>query len=750
MPSKNDKKEQITLNIEGMTCTACSARVESNLNKLEGVEAAVNLSLNSANISYDKDLVSPELLKETINRLGYQVVEQTADDIDPYQMQAEELKRMKRRVILAIILALPLLWSMFAHLGLKIITPDILLNPWFQWALATPIQFYIGYGFYKGSYYSLKNRYANMDVLVALGTSAAYFYSIYNVFTGSDHLYFETSAVLITLVLLGKYLEALSKRETFAALAKLISLKPEVAYIERDGEFVAVAVASVRVGDILTVRPGERVPLDGKIISGFSSIDESMISGESIPVDKKPGDEVIGATINNFGTFQFQVTRVGDETLLSQIIQSVEEATAAKPNIQRIADRISNIFVPTVIVIAVLTFIGHYFIFSAGDFSRSLLIAISVLVISCPCALGLATPTSIMVGTGRAAEHGILFKSGEFIENANKISAIVFDKTGTLTKGQPELTDYQLIAGDEQDLLKAILSIESYSEHPIGQAVARGIAAMGLKAEPVSDFAVLPGRGVKGVHAGKEYQIGTRRLLNDLGVHYSGLEAVAEDLENQGKTVFFVAASDVGSDAESVSGDSAGTNEWIFNGIVAVADTVKEDSRAAVERLESAGLEVYMLTGDNLRTAQQIGSQVGITNIIAEVLPQGKVDAIKRLQDEGHYVAMVGDGINDAPALIAADVGIAIGSGTDIAIEASDITLLRDSIAGVPDAITVSRKTLRNIKQNLFASLFYNSLGIPLAAIGLLSPIIAGIAMSLSSVSVVLNALRLKRIRLDD
>ena len=731
MPSKNDKKEQITLNIEGMTCTACSTRVETNLNKLEGVEAAVNLSLNSANISYDKDQVSAELLKETINKLGYQVVEKSAENSDPYLMHAEELKRMKRRVILAIILALPLLWSMFGHLGLKIITPDILLNPWFQWALATPIQFYIGYGFYKGSYFSLKNRYANMDVLVALGTSAAYFYSVYNVLVGNDHLYFETSAVLITLVLLGKYLEALSKRETYTALAKLFSLKPEVAYIERDGGFVEVAVSTVRVGDILTVRPGERVPLDGTIITGFSSIDESMISGESIPVDKNLGDEVIGATINNFGTFQFKVTRIGEETLLSQIIKSVEEATATKPNIQRIADRISNIFVPTVIALSILTFIAHYFIFSAGDFARSLLVAISVLVISCPCALGLATPTSIMVGTGKAAENGILFKSGEYIENANKISAIVFDKTGTLTKGQPELTDYRLINGDEQELLKAILSIESYSEHPIGQAVARGIVAMGLTADPVSDFAVLPGRGVKASYGGQVYQIGTRRLLDDLGVDYRSLEAEAMALEDQGKTVFFVAAQAI-------------------NGIVAVADTVKEDSLAAVKRLQDAGIELYMLTGDNQRTAEQIGKQVGITNVIAEVLPQGKVDAIKRLQSEGHYVAMVGDGINDAPALIAADVGIAIGTGTDIAIEASDITLLRESISGVPAAITVSRKTLRNIKQNLFASLFYNSLGIPLAMIGLLSPIIAGIAMSLSSVSVVLNALRLKRIKIDE
>lgn len=726
-----NNKDRVTLNIEGMTCTACSMRVETNLNKLDGVQATVNLTMNTANISYDKEQTSIEDLKSTIEQLGYKVVEKTEINALDYLEKADELKGMKRRLIISIILSFPLLYSMFAHFGLSVIVPDFLLNPWFQWALATPVQFYIGWVFYKGAYFSLKNRYANMDVLIALGTSAAYLYSVYNVLTGDDHLYFETSAILITLVLLGKYLESLSKGQTYEAIQKLVSLKPEVAYIERDNEIIEIPIADVKVGDLLLVRPGERIPLDGTITSGFSSIDESMISGESIPVDKNIGDEVSGGTTNNFGSFTFEVTRIGEDTMLSQIIKAVADATGSKPEIQRIADRISNVFVPTVIVLSVLTFLAHYFIFSQGDFERALLVAISVLVISCPCALGLATPTSIMVGTGKAAEHGILFKSGETIENANKLTAIVFDKTGTLTTGKPQLTDYQLNPEREQELLQAILSVESYSEHPIGKAVVTGIRELGIKADTVSDFEVLPGQGVRGTVGEVEYNIGTRALMRKLAIDYSAYDEAASSLESQGKTVFLVAAG------------------LTLQGIIAVADTVKEDSQRAIERLQKDGLEIFMLTGDNHATAMEIAQQVGITNVIAEVLPIDKAKAIIDLQEAGHYVAMVGDGINDAPALITADVGIAIGSGTDIAIEASDITLIHDSISGVADAITISQKTLRNIKQNLFASLFYNSLGIPLAMAGLLAPIIAGVAMSLSSVSVVLNALRLKRIKLD-
>lgn len=729
----SNKKEQITLNIEGMTCAACSARIETNLNKLDGVDATVNLTMNNANIRYDEEQTSVAELKEAIERLGYNVIEKTEINTLDYLDKSAELLRMKRKLIISVILALPLLYSMFAHFGLGAIVPDILLNPWLQWTLATPVQFYIGFTFYKGAYFSLKNRYANMDVLIALGTSAAYFYSVYNVLSGNDHLYFETSAILITLVLLGKYLEALTRGQTYESIQKLFSLRPDVAYMERDNLIIEIPITDVRVGDTLIVRPGERVPLDGTITSGFSSIDESMISGESIPVDKKIGDEVIGGTINNFGSFQFTVTRVGEYTVLAQIIQAVADATGSKPEIQRLADRISNIFVPTVIGLALLTFLIHYIFVTLGDFERALLISISVLVISCPCALGLATPTSIMVGTGKAAEYGILFKNAETIENVNKITAVVFDKTGTLTKGTPQLTDYQLNPAREQVLLQAILSVESYSEHPIGQAVVDGIREMDVKAVTVQNFAVLPGQGVRGTVNGAEYNIGTRALMRDLSIDYSGYDVAADKLESQGKTVFMIAE---------------GTT---LQGIIAVSDTVKEDSQVAIERLQADNIEVYMLTGDNRVTAGEIARQVGISenNIIAEVLPVDKAKVITILQESGHYVAMVGDGINDAPALIAADVGIAIGSGTEIAIEASDITLIHGSIKGVLDAITVSKRTLRNIKQNLFASLIYNILGIPLAAIGLLSPIIAGVAMSLSSVSVVLNSLRLKQIKLD-
>lgn len=729
----SNKKEQITLNIEGMTCAACSARIETNLNKLDGVDATVNLTMNNANIRYDEEQTSVAELKEAIERLGYNVIEKTEINTLDYLDKSAELLRMKRKLIIFVILALPLLYSMFAHFGLGAIVPDILLNPWLQWTLATPVQFYIGFTFYKGAYFSLKNRYANMDVLIALGTSAAYFYSVYNVLSGNDHLYFETSAILITLVLLGKYLEALTRGQTYESIQKLFSLRPDVAYMERDNLIIEIPITDVRVGDTLIVRPGERVPLDGTITSGFSSIDESMISGESIPVDKKIGDEVIGGTINNFGSFQFTVTRVGEDTVLAQIIQAVADATGSKPEIQRLADRISNIFVPTVIGLALLTFLIHYIFVTLGDFERALLISISVLVISCPCALGLATPTSIMVGTGKAAEYGILFKNAETIENVNKITAVVFDKTGTLTKGTPQLTDYQLNPAREQVLLQAILSVESYSEHPIGQAVVDGIREMDVKAVTVQNFAVLPGQGVRGTVNGAEYNIGTRALMRDLSIDYSGYDVAADKLESQGKTVFMIAE---------------GTT---LQGIIAVSDTVKEDSQVAIERLQADNIEVYMLTGDNRVTAGEIARQVGISenNIIAEVLPVDKAKVITILQESGHYVAMVGDGINDAPALIAADVGIAIGSGTEIAIEASDITLIHGSIKGVLDAITVSKRTLRNIKQNLFASLIYNILGIPLAAIGLLSPIIAGVAMSLSSVSVVLNSLRLKQIKLD-
>lgn len=725
-----DKLKEATINIEGMTCTACSARIETNLNKLDGVNASVNLTTENARISYNADDISIEQIKDTITNLGYNIRETIDNSEDLYSSKNKELKKLKTKVIISIVLSFPLLWGMLAHLGLDIFTPSILLNPWLQWIIATPIQFYIGFRFYKGAYFSLKNKYANMDVLVALGTSAAYFYSVYNIFTSNTHLYFETSAILITLVILGKYLESLSKGQTFEAIEKLISLKPITAFIEKDGKFIEIPIDEVNVGDVLIVRPGEKIPLDGNIITGFSSIDESMISGESIPVDKKEGDFVIGATINKFGTFKFEVTKIGEETVLSQIIKTVEETSSSKADIQRIADKISNIFVPAIIVIAIFTFLAHYFLVTQGDFENALIIAISVLVISCPCALGLATPTSIMVGTGKAAEYGILFKGGEYLENTNKITAIVFDKTGTITEGKPELTDYNFINESDNTVLKLVASIEKYSEHPIGKAVVNSIEKLGISTLPTSNFEVIPGKGVKGDINNLTINIGNRSFMDELRVNYDTHEDKANKLESEGKTVFFISQNNV------------------FLGIIAVADTIKEDSKLAIKELQDMNIALFMLTGDNKKTATYIANQVGIDNVIAEVLPVDKVNEVNRLREQGYYVAMVGDGINDAPALIAADIGIAIGTGADIAIEASDITLLRGSLSGVPNAIIISKKTLRNIKQNLFASLFYNSLGIPLAMFGLLSPLIAGLAMSLSSVSVVLNALRLKRIKL--
>ncbi len=726
----SNKLEKITLNIEGMTCSSCSARIEKNLNKLDGVFASVNLTSENVKISYDMKENSINNIKKTINDLGYNVKDKIDNTENFYTSRSNELKLMKRKVIISSILSIPLLWGMLVHLGLNLFTPKLILSPWLQWAFATPVQFYIGYHFYKGAFFSLKNRYANMDVLIVLGTSAAYFYSIYNVITSNNQLYFETSAILITLVVLGKYLEALSKGQTSEAIQKLINLKPRTAFVERKDQFIEIPIDNVIIGDILIVRPGEKIPVDGNIIVGFSSIDESMISGESIPVDKKQGDFVIGATINKFGTFKFKASKVGEDTVLSQIIKTVEETNSSKAGIQRIADAISNIFVPVIILIAVFTFLAHYFIFTQGNFENALIIAISVLVISCPCALGLATPTSIMVGTGRAAEYGILFKGGEHLENTNKISAIVFDKTGTITEGKPELSDYRLMKNREKEILQLVASVEDYSEHPIAKAVVRGVKKLGIYPLPISNFENLPGKGIKGDVNNLSINIGTRNFMNELKISYHLYADIANKLETEGKTVFFISQNST------------------FLGIIAVADIVKYDSKSAINELKDMNIATFMVTGDNKNTAAYIANQVGINNVIAEVMPEDKVKEINYLKENGYFVAMVGDGINDAPALIAADVGIAIGTGTDIAIEASDITLLQGSLKGVPNAINISNMTLKNIKQNLFASLFYNSLGIPLAMSGLLTPLIAGIAMSLSSVSVVLNSLRLKKIKL--
>jgi Cu+-exporting ATPase len=573
-----------------------------------------------------------------------------------------------------------------------------------------------------------------MDVLIAMGTSAAYFYSAYNAFFqntaggGMKDLYFESAVVIITLILLGKYFEAIAKDRTSDAIKKLIGLQPKTARvligdIEKD-----IPIEEVSLGDMIIVRPGERIPVDGTIIEGNSSIDESMLTGESIPVDKKAGDSVVGASINKLGTFKFKATKIGKDTVLSQIIKMVEDAQGSKAPIQKIADKVSGIFVPIVVVIAAVTFLIWYFLI--GDLTMGFISMVAVLVIACPCALGLATPTAIMVGTGKGAENGILIKGGEHLEKAYKIDIVVLDKTGTITNGKPEVTDIVSLGNmHEKEILKIAARVEKKSEHPLAEAIyEKGKAEFDVLQDP-DDFSAIPGRGVKATLGSDTILLGTRKLMKENNISIDKNEDTMVTLENQGKTVMIVAVN----------------NE--LQAVIAVADTIKQNSKAAIKELEELGIEVYMLTGDNQRTAQAIAGQVGINNIISEVLPENKAEEIKKLQKAGKIVAMVGDGINDAPALAVADTGMALGTGTDVAIEAADITLMRGDLRAIPASIRLSKKTMNKIKQNLFWAFFYNVIGIPIAALGLLNPMIAGAAMAFSSVSVVTNSLSLKRFK---
>jgi Cu+-exporting ATPase len=566
-----------------------------------------------------------------------------------------------------------------------------------------------------------------MDVLIALGTSAAYFYSIYNLFAGIHEYYFEAAAVIITLIILGKLFESIAKGKTSEAIKKLMGLQPKTARVIRDGAEIDIAIETLVIGDVIVVRPGEKVPVDGIMVEGSSSLDESMITGESIPVDKKVGDQVIGATINKFGSFKFKATKIGKDTVLSQIIRLVEDAQGSKAPVQKLADKISGIFVPAVLVIALVTFLIFY---SMGDFNTGLINAVAILVIACPCALGLATPTAIMVGTGKGAENGILIKSGEHLENAHKMDTIIFDKTGTITKGEPDVTDIEALSGfSEDELLRIAGSVEKTSEHPLGQAIVGYAENQLVMLKEAESFAAVPGKGLKARFEEKDVLIGNRKLMNESSVDISGVEDKISSLEKQGKTAMLVA----------VDGTLAG--------IIAVADQIKETSLQAIKKLQSMGLQVYMITGDNERTAKAIASQVGIDNILADVLPEHKALKVEELKAAGKHVGMVGDGINDAPALAAADVGFAIGTGTDVAMEAADITLMRGDLSGVVTAIRLSHKTMKTIKQNLFWAFFYNTIGIPFAALGFLNPMIAGAAMAFSSVSVVTNSLRLRNFK---
>lgn len=724
-------EEKAEYDVFGMTCAACSARIEKVLNRQPGIkQATVNLTNETATIEYTPSLINDQKIRDVIQNLGYEAKERT-DQAEKQSHKDKQLQSMKVKLIISAILSIPLLLTMLDHL-LGITVPAILMNPWFQFLLTTPIQFVIGWQFYVGAYKNLRTKSANMDVLVALGTSAAYFYSLYEAMktignpTYEPHLYFETSAILITLILFGKYLEVNAKSKTTMAISKLLNLQAKEARVIRDGKEMMIPIEEVVVHDRLIVKPGEKIPVDGIVVKGRTSVDESMLTGESIPIEKDIGHEVIGATINQNGTIEMEATKVGEDTALASIVQAVEDAQGSKAPIQRMADVISSYFVPIVVGIAVLAFIVWIAFVTPGELEPALVAAIAVLVIACPCALGLATPTSIMVGTGKAAESGILFKGGEHLERTQEIDTIIFDKTGTITEGKPVVTDF---TGDET-VLQLVASAEKSSEHPLAEAIVNYANEQQIELLEVDHFTAIPGHGIEAKIAGQRILVGTRKLMNDHQVKIADAEQALTELEREGKTAMLIA----------IDGQ--------YHGMIAVADTVKETARAAIRQLQESGIKVMMLTGDNRRTAEAIAKQVGITNVIAEVLPEEKANHVKAVQTQGSKVAMVGDGINDAPALAMADIGIAIGTGTEVAIEAADITLLGGDLLLIPKAVTISKATMKNIKQNLFWAFAYNSAGIPIAAAGLLAPWIAGAAMAFSSVSVVANALRLKRVKI--
>lgn len=734
--------QKTDLAITGMTCATCSARIDKKLNELDGINAAtVNLTTERATVSYDPAVIRVSDMIDVVIKLGYgaERIEEESADANK-EMREREIKKLKTAFIFSAILSAPMLIGMI-FMVIKV-DPNttigsiaaFLHNPWFQLALATPVQFIIGARYYKGAFHALRSGGANMDVLVAMGTSAAYFYSLYNVFFQEvaagqmKDLYFEASAIIITLILLGKLFESVAKGKTSEAIKKLMGLKAKTARIVKDGIEADIPVEEVLLGDIILVRPGEKIPVDGIVTEGYSAVDESMITGESIPVEKKTGDSVTGATLNKNGSFYFKATKIGKDTVLSQIIKLVEDAQGSKAPIQKIADKVSGIFVPVVVVIALITFLVWLLVFD--NLSMGMVSAVSVLVIACPCALGLATPTAIMVGTGNGAANGILIKGGEYLETTYRLDTVVLDKTGTITKGKPEVTDIISLNGDSNEyIIKLAASAESKSEHPLGTAIYEYCKANTDGIPASTSFEAIPGMGISAVIDGQDVKIGTRKLMLETGIEYESNESNIADLETAGKTVMLMA----------VNGR--------MSALIAVADTLKEDSKRAIAEMKDMGLNVYMITGDNTRTANAIAAQVGIDNVLAEVLPENKAQEVSRLKGDGHFVAMVGDGINDSPALAIADIGIAIGTGTDVAMETADIILMRGDLVTIPAAIRLSRMTMRKIKQNLFWAFFYNVVGIPIAAFGLLNPAIAGGAMAFSSVSVVTNSLSLKRFK---
>ncbi|MHB9295021.1 Copper-exporting P-type ATPase [Pillotina sp. SPG140] len=754
--------ESQVLSISGMTCAACAQRIEKAVHKLEGVESvSVNLATEKATVQYEPQVIRVSSIKEEIKKIGYGIVDSSAKTVDEDKLQKERaIKILWIKFIIATVFALPLLYIAMAPMipWVKLPFPMALSPMHFplryglvELFLVLPIVA-VGYKFYTVGFKNLMHRSPTMDSLIAIGTSAAILYSIYNVFRiaqgnmhAVDSLYFETGGVIIMLILLGKSLEAVSKGRTSEAIKKLMGLAPKTAIIIENSKEKEIPIEEVVPGDIVVVKPGGKIPVDGTVIEGHTTINESMLTGESMPVDKKAGDTVYAATINNNGLVRFRAEKIGSDTALAQIIQLVETAQGSKAPIAQTADIVSGYFVPIVCLIAVLAG-GAWFIAASvgivtnlpsGALEFSLTIFISVLVIACPCALGLATPTAIMVGTGKGAEYGILIKGGEALETTHKIQTIIFDKTGTITEGKPTVTDIAVTDGsDEQYLLQITASAEKSSEHPLGQAIVQHAEEKGLKLISVDDFNALTGRGIEARIQGIKVLAGNRVLMDTEHIPLKEMETVADRLAEEGKTPMYVA----------LNGKLAG--------IIAVADTVKASSKAAIEKLHKMGIEVAMITGDNKKTADAIARQVGIDRVLSDVLPQDKSSEVKKLQQEGRKVAMVGDGINDAPALVQADIGIAIGSGTDVALESADIVLMRSDLMDVSTALQLSKKTIRIIKQNLFWAFGYNTLGIPIAAgvlylFGgpLLNPIFAAAAMSLSSVSVLTNALRLKRFK---
>jgi Cu+-exporting ATPase len=738
--------------VAGMTCASCVARVESALSSVPGVIFAnVNLASEKATVEYLEGTAVADL-RRAVKDAGYELGPEAQALEDVTTAGQREIQVLRNRFIVAAILA-----SIIMALGFS---PPFVGKPYLLWALATPVQFWAGLRFYRGAWRALKHKTSDMNTLIAVGTSVAYFYSMMAVIapglftTGilAANLYFDTSAAIIALILLGRFLEARARGQTSAAIKKLIGMQPKTALVIREGEEREIPVDDVRVGDLFQVRPGERIPVDGTVRQGYSSVDESMITGESIPVEKKVGDEVIGATINKTGSLEIEATKVGKDTTLAHIVRMVEEAQGSKAPIQRLADVIASYFVPAVIGIAIVTFIIWYFVGPAPSLTFAFLNLVAVLVIACPCALGLATPTAIMVGTGKGAEHGILIRNGEALERTHQINTVLLDKTGTLTRGEPVVTDVVAApVSSTEEVLRLAASAEHSSEHPLGEAVVKAALGKKLELSPSSDFNAIPGQGVEALVGGKKLFLGNLKLMKEQGLALNGLEKRAAELLQEGKTVMFL-----GRDSQ-------------VEGIIALADTIKPGAKEAVQALHKMGIETAMLTGDNRRTAEAIAPQVGIDRVLADVLPEYKAGEVKKLQEEGKVVAMVGDGINDAPALAQADIGIAIGTGTDVAMETGDITLISGDLMGVVTAISLSKRTMRTIKQNLFWAFAYNTALIPVAAgvlylafgktgvpsglhfilgdYGFLNPILAAAAMAASSITVVSNSLRLRRFK---